>query len=154
MGNWPILMTFTYPQEAHVVKGYLASNGIETIIHDELTTQVINFYSNAIGGVKLLVSESDYNQGIQLLKDGGYLVDEDSETEDKFEIVLADQNTNKKICPFCSSENIAVNHKPGVIFYVLCVIMNLLIMLGAISLLFKSSFKCYDCGKEWKYKKK
>ena len=154
MGNWPVLITFTFPHEAHLVKGYLASNGIETIINDELTPQVINFYSNAIGGVKLLVSDSDYKQGIQLLKDGGYLVDEDSETEDKVEIVLADQFTNKKICPFCSSENIAINHKPGVLFYAVCVIINLLVMLGAISSLFKSSYKCFDCGKEWKFKRK
>jgi len=154
MGNWPLLMTFTYPHEAHLVKGYLESNGIETIIHDELTAQVNNFYSNAIGGVKLLVCESDYKQGIQLLKDGGYLVDEDLEAEDTVEIVLAEQFTNKKICPFCRSENIAVNHKPGVLFYAVCVMINLLIMLGAISALFKSSYKCFDCGKEWKYKRK
>jgi len=37
MEDWPVLITFTYPHEAHLVKGYLASNGIKTIIHDELT---------------------------------------------------------------------------------------------------------------------
>ncbi len=154
MGNWPILMTFTYPQEAYLVKGYLASNGIETIIHDELTTQVINFYSNAIGGVKLLVSDSDYKQGIQLLKDGGYLTEENCKDEIKVEIVELNKATNKKICPFCDSDNIAINSKPGILTTIVLAIINLAVMIGAIFPRFKSSFKCFDCGKEWKYKKK
>jgi len=154
MEIWPILMTFTYAHEAHLVKGYLESNGIETIINDELTAQVANIYSNAIGGVKLRVSESDYNQGIQLLKDGGYLQEENYKNESKVEIVLFDKSTNKKICPFCSSDNIAVNNKPGVITTVIMAIINLIVMIGAIFPRFKSSFKCFDCGKEWKYKKK
>ena len=147
-------MTFTYPHEAHLVKGYLESNGIETIINDELTVQVANIYSNAIGGVKLRVSESDYNQGLQLLKDGGYLTEEDCKSESKVEIVLLDKSTNKKICPFCSSDNIAVNSKPGIITTVVLAIINLAVMIGAIFPRFKTSFKCFDCGKEWKYREK
>jgi len=153
MGNWPILMTFTYPHEAHLVKGYLESNGIEAIINDELTAQVANFYSNAIGGVKLRVSESDYNQGIQLLKDGGYITREDCKGGSKVEIVLLDKATNKKICPFCGSDNIAINNKPGVITAVVMAIINLIVIIGAIFPRFNSSFKCFDCSKEWKYKK-
>jgi len=154
METWPILISFTYPHEAYLVKGYLESNGIEAIINDELTAQVANIYSNAIGGVKLRVSESDYNQGIQLLKDGGYLQEENYKNESKVEIVLFDKSTNKKICPFCSSDNIAVNNKPGVITTVVMAIINLIVMIGAIFPRFKSSFKCFDCGKEWKYKRK
>ncbi|MCX6238462.1 MAG: DUF2007 domain-containing protein [Bacteroidia bacterium] len=153
MENWPVLMTFTYPTEAHLVKGYLESNGIETIINDELTAQVANIYSNAIGGVKLRVSESDYNQGIQLLKDGGYLQEEDYKSESKVEIVLLDKATNKKICLFCSSDNITLTKKPGILTTVVLAIINLFIMIGAIFPMFKSSFKCFDCGKEWKYKR-
>ena len=154
MEIWPILMTFIYAHEAYLVKGYLESNGIEAIINDELTAQVANIYSNAIGGVKLRVSESDYDQGIQLLKDGGYLAEENCKSENKVEIILFDKSTNKNICPFCSSDNIAVNNKPGVITTVVMAIINLIVMIGAIFPRFKSSFKCFDCGKEWKYKKK
>ena len=135
-------------------KGYLESNGIEAIINDELTAQVANIYSNAIGGVKLRVGESDYDEGIQLLKDGGYLTEENSKSENKVEIVELNKATNKKICPFCSSDNIAVNNKPGVTTTIIMAIINLIVVIGAIFPRFKSSFKCFDCGKEWKYKKK
>jgi len=154
MEIWPILMTFTYSHEAYLVKGYLESNGIEAIINDELTAQVASMYSNAIGGVKLRVSESDYDQGIQLLKDGGYLTEENSKSENKVEIVELNKATNKKICPFCGSDNIVVNSKPGILTTIVLAIINLAIMIGAIFPRFKSSFKCFDCGKEWKYKKR
>lgn len=57
MNNWETLITFTYPHEAHMAMGFLESEGIRTIIRDEMTVQVQNFYSNAIGGVKLLVQQ-------------------------------------------------------------------------------------------------
>ena len=154
MEIWPILLTFTYSHEAYLVKGYLESNGIEVIINDEFTAQVANMYSNAIGGVKLRVSESDYAQGIQLLKDGGYLNEENSKSENKIEIVELNKATNKKICPFCCSDNIAVNSKPGILTTIVLAIINLAVMIGAIFPRFKTSFKCFDCGKEWKYMKR
>jgi len=154
MEIWPILMTFTYSHEAYLVKGYLESNGIETIINDELTAQVASMYSNAIGGVKLRVSESDYDQGIQLLKDGGYLTEENCKNENKVEIVELNKATSKKICPFCGSDNIVINSKPGILTTIVLAIINMAVMIGTIYPRFKTSFKCFDCGKEWKYKKK
>ena len=154
MGDWPVLIAFNYPHEAHLVKGYLESNGIETLMKDELTTQVVNIYSSAIGGVKLLVRDSDFGQGIQLLKDGGYLNEENSKSENKIEIVELNKATNKKICPFCGSDNIAVNSKPGILTTIVLAIINLAVMIGAIFPRFKTSFKCFDCGKEWKYMKR
>lgn len=154
MEIWPILMTFTNVQEAYLAKGYIESNGIDVIINDELTAQVANFYTSAIGGIKLRVSESDYNHGIQLLKDGGYLAQEDCISESKVQIISIDEARDKKLCPFCSSDNIAVNNKPGAITAIILAIINLFVMIGAIYPRFKSSYKCYDCEKEWKYKRK
>jgi hypothetical protein len=60
MENWPVLIAFSYPLEAHLAKGYLEANGIETILKDEITSQVANIYSSAISGVILLIHSSDY----------------------------------------------------------------------------------------------
>lgn len=38
--NWIIAMTCTFPHEAHMIKGYLESRGIETFLKDEMTVQV------------------------------------------------------------------------------------------------------------------
>ena len=45
MTNWLTIKTFTFPTEAHVVKGYLESNGMDVFLKDEMTVQVNNFYS-------------------------------------------------------------------------------------------------------------
>ncbi len=67
MDNWKNIMTFTYPHEAYIVKSKLESEGIPVQVRDELTAQVNNFYSNAIGGVKLLIPETDYDRAIEIL---------------------------------------------------------------------------------------
>jgi hypothetical protein len=64
MENWVIAITCTYPHEAHMIESYLSSHGIETYLKDEMTVQANIAYSNAIGGVKILVSESDYEQSV------------------------------------------------------------------------------------------
>ncbi len=74
MDNWVQIITFTYPHEAHLVKSKLEAEGIETLIRDELTAQVNNFYSNAIGGVKLLVREHDFERARQILVEAGTIV--------------------------------------------------------------------------------
>ena len=56
-----------------MAKGKLESEGIEVIIKDEFTAQVNNFYSNAIGGVKLLVKEADFDNARLLLIESGYI---------------------------------------------------------------------------------
>ncbi len=73
MNNWITIRSFTYPHEAHMAKAMLESEGIEVFIKDELTAQVNNFYSNAIGGVKLLVKQSDYSQALSILVEAGYI---------------------------------------------------------------------------------
>jgi hypothetical protein len=63
--------------ELSVVRARLEASGIECRLLDEMTVQVNPFYSNAIGGVKLQVRESDIKKSIEILKDGGYIKDED-----------------------------------------------------------------------------
>ncbi len=147
MDNWTTLISFTYPPEANIAKGYLESNGIHTLIQDENTIQVLNFYSNAIGGVKLLVPASDYEEGIELLKKAGYLSDTGSEDDFKTEVVRIVQAADKNICPYCKSENIGRNKKVN------SLIIPLYLLLGLVFPIYQLSYKCFDCYKEWKFKK-
>ena len=146
MNNWITIMSFTYTHEAHMVKAFLESNGIETNLKDEMTAQSQEL-SNAIGGVKIIVKESDYEQGIQLLKNGGYLTGDNSPSENNMEIILADNTTNKNICPFCSSENIGRHKEPN--FWTILGYFTI----GTSFPVFRSTYKCFDCEKKWKYKR-
>lgn len=92
MNDWIIITTFTYPHEAHLAKAKLESEGINVQLRDEMTTQVHNFYSNAIGGVKFLVQENDYTNAYKLLIDSGYLK-EPEQSENKL-VTLFDEKTS------------------------------------------------------------
>ncbi|WP_430812976.1 MULTISPECIES: DUF2007 domain-containing protein [unclassified Carboxylicivirga] len=148
MENWKTIITFTQPHDAHFAKGLLESEGIETIIRDELTAQVNNFYSNAIGGVKLDVKESDLQNATSILIEGGYIKESTETRRKQIEIIELNNNTNKSICPFCGSDNIyrkkEVNPLMVLVYFIL----------GAFFPIFKRNYICYDCEKEWKYQKK
>jgi hypothetical protein len=75
--NFITVLTFTYPYEVAIVRSRLELEGIVCFVQDELTAQVHPFYSNAIGGVKLQVKESDLKQAVEILKQAGYIKDED-----------------------------------------------------------------------------
>ena len=72
MDNWKIIMSSgaTTPFEIYLAKNHLESEGIETQLQNELAAQV---YSSAVDEAKLLVKESDWEQGIQILVKGGYI---------------------------------------------------------------------------------
>jgi VIT1/CCC1 family predicted Fe2+/Mn2+ transporter len=123
MNNWQIISTFTYPHEAHMAKTYLESEGIDVVMQDELTAQVNNFYSNTIGGVKLLIPESDFEQGLQLLKKGGFI---QIEAAQEIETILVDKTIDKTHCPFCQSENIGKKKQPNILTIVLYFILGAL----------------------------
>jgi hypothetical protein len=71
------IRTFTYPQDAFIIKGRLEADGIECFLKDEMTVQVDNFYTNALGGVKLQVREGDRERAEELLTEAGYLHEND-----------------------------------------------------------------------------
>jgi len=148
MTNWQVLDSYIYPQDAHMAKGYLESEGIEVLLKDELTAQVNNFYSNAIGGVKLLIRAEDYELGIETLKNGGFIKIGEKAIEVPIENVLPNKETDKTICPFCQSNNIGRKTDPNILTIIVY------FLLGALFPIFKRSYICFDCSKEWKYGKK
>jgi hypothetical protein len=79
------IATFVYPHEAHTARLKLESEGFEVFLQDELMVQVHNFYSHAIGGVKLQVRKSEAEKAYGVLKEGEFIEDhkEESEKADK-----------------------------------------------------------------------
>ncbi len=145
MEDLKTLITFTYPHEAHMAKGYLESNGIETLLKDEMTVSVNNFYSNAIGGVKLLVKDSNYDSGIQLLKESGYILDKYSKKSHVNDVESMDRKYDVKACPFCKSQNISRNKNVSIW------IIPVYAIIGAIFPIFRSTYICFDCDKKWRF---
>jgi len=143
MNNWQTIITFTYPQDAHMVKAFLESHEIPTYISDELIAQVNNFYSNAVGGVKLKVCDDDFSTAKELLISAGYI---NPDVTPKRNIELLKKGiTPKELCPFCKSRNIGRKRESNILSVVLFFILGILFPL------FRRSWVCFDCNKEWKY---
>ncbi len=73
MANWKVVITFLQPHDAHLARTYLDSNGIDAMVKDDITSQILNPITNLSGGVKLLVPENQEQKAIDLFEEGGFL---------------------------------------------------------------------------------
>ena len=65
--------TFVYPHEVGIPCSLLESEGIECFVCDDLTLNIVPFYSNAIGGIRLQVRESETQRATDILIEGGFI---------------------------------------------------------------------------------
>jgi hypothetical protein len=73
MDDFINILTKPLPQDLWIIKGRLEAEGIDCFIKDELTVQSNNLWSNALGGVKLQVSERHFDEALSLLTELGYI---------------------------------------------------------------------------------
>lgn len=62
------IMTFSTDWEAHVAKGILAENDIESFLQNEIFSSIYPLGFNSIGGIPLLVRMKDAEKALELLK--------------------------------------------------------------------------------------
>ncbi|WP_444908981.1 putative signal transducing protein [Microbulbifer sp. TRSA005] len=120
---------FSFPYEAQIAKARLESEGISAFIADEHTVNMQWLYSNAMGGVRLQVSESDLDKAHEILKqDRSNLVDQELGCD------------GERKCESCSSRNIepfTKGKKPAFLVFLL---------LGMPLFFYQHGIKCRDCG--------
>lgn len=145
MSDWKKIQVFMYPQDAYLAKSLLESEEIDVFLKDEMTAQVFNFSSNAIGGVKILVPTADADRAVEILKKGGYILPEE-ESAENIELLPLEKDTDKEICPYCQSKNITQHKKPN------WITIALYFLLGLIFPITSKTFVCFDCEKKWRFK--
>ncbi len=62
-----IIKRFDSPVEANIVKGFLESNDLFCFLQDEHSIGLNPLYSNAMGGIKLMVRIEDEERALDLL---------------------------------------------------------------------------------------
>lgn len=85
--------TFQYSSEAQILKGRLASDGIEVFLADNYTIDTDPLVSNAIGGVKLRVHHTDEEAARAIL-------------ESIEAITSLDDEGAPMICPACEKKEV------------------------------------------------
>ena len=144
MDNWTKIITFTNPQKAYLAKSLLEDSEIAVVIKDDHTAQVNFFYSNAIGGVKLFVEETQVEEALSILKESGYIKDENISAESKLNAFSFEY---KEKCPYCKSEDLIKKKIPGYIF------VFSILLLGFPFPFLRKEYFCFECDKSWIIKK-
>ena len=102
--EFKLLKTFLNPVDANITKGLLESNGIEAFIFDENILSVDPILTTALGGIRLMVRSSDYEDALSIIKE----VDEENIREE----------SNLK-CPFCASSDIKIINRPNWLYFII-----------------------------------
>lgn len=140
------IATFNEPTEAHILKGRLESEGILCFLGDEHIIGAQPFYSAAVGGVKLRVTENDVEEARAILD---HIRQGDNQFDyDTIELAPPMQEHAQAVtCPRCGSDNVSEEKYNKTVF-------SLSYLLLGFPLPFLSrKFTCYNCGNTWKRKK-
>ena len=89
-----IAARFSFPHEAQIARASLEAAGIPAHLADEHTINMQWLYSNALGGVRLLVPPECLDEAKSILK-----TDHSAQVEAEF-------GSEKRICPSCDGQNV------------------------------------------------
>ena len=130
--NKPVVVaSFSFPHEAQIARASLESAGVQAIVADEHTISIQWLYSNALGGVKVLVAEEHLNLARSILNTNFAAT-----VEEEF-------SQNQIACQECGSSDIkpyTKGKKPAFIVFIL---------LGFPIFFYKHGIKCNVCGNFW-----
>lgn len=124
-----VIARFSFPHEAHIARASLEAAEIRSEIRDEHTVNMQWLYSNAVGGVRLLVEDSNVEAAMEILQ-----ADFSAALQDAYE------DEPKDICPECGSDQLSPHtkgKKPAFVAFLL---------LGFPLFFYKHGYICDKCG--------
>lgn len=119
--------TFSHQIEAHLAKAKLESEGLECRLADEHIVSINWLFSDAVGGIKLMVSEKDAERAREMLRHGPAHPDRTG--------VSPGEEVEGTRCPVCSSTEV---HGRGILSF-----FASLLPFG------KTRWECTRCGYRW-----
>jgi hypothetical protein len=140
------ILTFTYAHEAQIAKTYLESEDMPCYLKDEFTVQTYDLLSNAVGGVKLQVRESDAEAAYRLLDEGGFTPEARQKAKADANDTPASKNedTEKPQCPYCQSTEVAQPKRSQQAMAIG------ILLLGFPFIWSSKKSHCFDCGRDFK----
>lgn len=126
------LKSFNNYVDAHIILGRLKNEGIECWLKNENTTTIMPIWTTAIGGIQLMVDQTQQKKAAYILN------------------VIEEERREKIACPKCNShdvEYINTMRKP----------VNWLsaaasFLLGDYAVMPEQRYHCFNCGEEWQVK--
>jgi predicted RNA-binding Zn-ribbon protein involved in translation (DUF1610 family) len=158
-----IVERFTSIGEAEAAVTALDAGGIEVALFDDLIVALDWMYSNAVGGIKVVVREEDYDAAADILD---FPAEETQESVEDDASNVTPGATDSPYCPSCGSTAIASVAKFRIfvsLAVLLCavgVVVNQFGLTGvaiaalAIVILATSSHRCTSCGEAFTWRKR
>lgn len=123
----------SYPNyvDAHIAKGVLEEQGIPCWLKDENTVTIDPILTNAVGGIKLMVSRENAQKAWEILES------------------LRKEQKEKVTCPKCGSHNIEIVSTPRKAMTWISSITTF--FLGDYAIAIDKVNHCFDCGYEFPF---
>ena len=125
--NFVIIRTFQNYFNAHIILTRLRSEGIDCFLRDEFTVTVDPVLSNAVGGIKLIVSNQQLEEAKSLLQN------------------FDDEYRQSAVCPRCGNRTIELVPKQTATNLATAVLTWLL---GSYAVSAKNIYQCSSCKYE------
>lgn len=140
MSKLVTIASFINPWDAYLAKGKLEDEGIPALIVDEYHVWANWIYAQALGGVKVQVTEENVAAANGILG---------SVTQGRYAEELASEFPDLDVnnCPECGSDKYKSRMPLG---FLLLAILSL----GTLSIIFplrRDRHQCLRCGHKWKY---
>ena len=127
--NFVIAQVYSNYIDANIIMGRLEEEGINCWLKDENTVTIDPILTNAVGGIKLMVPESQAERAFELLRQ------------------FRSQQQSVSKCPRCGSVNVEFVTTPRKAANWLGVIIGFLFTNYALSA--DKVYHCFDCGLEF-----
>lgn len=114
--------------DAHIAKGQLEEAGISCWLKDEHTVTTNPIWTNAVGGIKLMVAESAQGEARQVLEQ------------------IAQEKRSRLVCAKCGSHNIEYVSTPRKASNWLSAFVSF--FFGDYAIAPDKVYHCFDCGHE------
>ena len=127
--DFVILQSFNDYMDAHLLMGRLESEGIECWLQDEHTVTINPVWTNAVGGIKLMVKEEDLPRAMEIFRET--------------------KNNRKQAieCPNCKGHNIELVSSPRKASNWISAIFGFMFVNYAMPV--DKVNHCFDCGHEF-----
>lgn len=116
--------------DAHLLMSRLESEEIECWLQDENTVTINPIWTNAVGGIKLMVKKDDYTRALEIFK----------ETENNRKQAVG--------CPNCKGHNVEFVSSPRKTSNWISAIFGFMFVNFAMPA--DKVYHCFDCGHEFK----
>ncbi|HET6767795.1 MAG TPA: DUF2007 domain-containing protein [Chitinophagaceae bacterium] len=124
-----IVQSFNNYVDAHLLMTRLESENIECWLQDENTVTIYPIWTNAVGGIKLLVKKEDFDRASEIFKE-------------------SENNRRQAIeCPNCKGHNTELVSSPRKVTNWLSVLLTYSFMGYPVGV--DKVSHCFDCGHEF-----